>query len=176
MRSPAREGDNLYIFPSTGQRVCRQCFIAKARRWQEANIAKHDAALVKYRRSEKGRAARRARRKTTSGRASKARYNRKHGITNHRRRRSTTVFPTSTSSQRTCLTATAGTVPCVAGPTPQSLRGTVDPAAPELGHIVPLSTPGSPGHVYSNVRCECRDCNGTKSNMADADLLPTTAP
>src|SRR2546425_713844 len=83
--------------------------------------------------------------------ASKARYNRKHGITNHRRRRSTTVFPTSTSSQRTCLTATAGTVPCVAGPTPQSLRGTVDPAAPELGHIVPLSTPGSSRHACSNV-------------------------
>jgi len=32
--------------------------------------------------------------------------------------------------------------------------GTRNPNKSTLGHIVPLSTPGSPGHVYSNVRCE----------------------
>src|SRR3989442_15594618 len=50
--------------------------------------------------------------------------------------------------------------------------GTRNPNKPTLGHIVPLSTPGSPGHVYSNVRCECCACNVLiKRALLDSDLL-----
>lgn len=39
--------------------------------------------------------------------------------------------------------------------------------APELGHIVPLSRGG--GHLYANVRCEHRRCNGLKGDMLDSE-------
>lgn len=44
--------------------------------------------------------------------------------------------------------------------TPWRLRGTCDDRAPELGHIVPVARGG--GHLYSNVQCECRACNGKR--------------
>ena len=46
-------------------------------------------------------------------------------------------------------------------PAPRELRGTTDPRAPELDHIIPLSMgPGiGPGHVPSNCRCAHRKCN-----------------
>jgi 5-methylcytosine-specific restriction endonuclease McrA len=43
--------------------------------------------------------------------------------------------------------------------TPRRLRGTHDSSAPEVDHIIPLSHPDSPGHVWSNVQCACRQCN-----------------
>jgi 5-methylcytosine-specific restriction endonuclease McrA len=46
--------------------------------------------------------------------------------------------------------------------TPQSLRGSTHPHAPELDHIVPLSVRGGPGHVWTNVQCACRRCNSQK--------------
>lgn len=46
--------------------------------------------------------------------------------------------------------------------TPKRLKGTIDPRAPELDHIVPLSKGG--GHVWANVQCVCRRCNGMKSD------------
>lgn len=46
--------------------------------------------------------------------------------------------------------------------TPPRLRGTCQPNAPELDHIVPISAACSPGHVWSNVQCACRSCNGKK--------------
>lgn len=48
--------------------------------------------------------------------------------------------------------------------TPRRLRGTIDLRAPEVDHIIPLSYPGSPGHVWSNVQCACRRCNLAKSD------------
>lgn len=48
--------------------------------------------------------------------------------------------------------------------TPRRLRGTYDMRAPEIDHIIPLSHPDSPGHVWSNVQCVCRQCNLRKSN------------
>jgi hypothetical protein len=33
------------------------------------------------------------------------------------------------------------------------------PKAPEIDHIIPLSRPGSPGHVLSNVQSAHRECN-----------------
>lgn len=46
--------------------------------------------------------------------------------------------------------------------TPRSLRGTYDPCAPELDHIVPLAAGGE--HSYRNTHCACRDCNGKKGD------------
>jgi DNA-directed RNA polymerase subunit RPC12/RpoP len=37
--------------------------------------------------------------------------------------------------------------------------GPHDPKAAEIDHIIPLSTPGSPGHILSNVQSAHRDCN-----------------
>jgi hypothetical protein len=48
--------------------------------------------------------------------------------------------------------------------TPESLRGSTHPLAPEVDHIVPISRGGR--HVYENLQCACRKCNGSKgSNM-----------
>lgn len=53
---------------------------------------------------------------------------------------------------------------------PKSLKGTQHPLAPEVDHIVPLSTPGSPGHVWSNVQCAHRKCNGAKGSRPIGQL------
>ncbi len=45
-------------------------------------------------------------------------------------------------------------------PTPKSLRGTCDPRAPELDHILPIAAGGA--HVPENCQCACRECNGAK--------------
>ncbi len=45
-------------------------------------------------------------------------------------------------------------------PTPRRLRGTLDPRAPELDHIIPLSAGGA--HSYLNTACSCRTCNQAK--------------
>lgn len=50
--------------------------------------------------------------------------------------------------------------------TPKHLRGSYDDRAPEIDHIVPLTHPNSPGHVWSNVQCACRKCNGSKGARA----------
>lgn len=42
-------------------------------------------------------------------------------------------------------------------PTPQRLRGTMDPRAPELDHVVPLAKGGE--HTRRNTACACRSCN-----------------
>lgn len=44
--------------------------------------------------------------------------------------------------------------------TPQSARGTTDPRAPELDHIVAISLGGA--HAWDNVQCACRRCNAKK--------------
>jgi hypothetical protein len=49
--------------------------------------------------------------------------------------------------------------------TPKALRGTYEPNAPELDHIVPLSKGGF--HTMANTQCLCRSCNADKS-----DLMP----
>lgn len=53
--------------------------------------------------------------------------------------------------------------------TPPHLRGTCDPAAPEMDHIVPLALGGA--HTMDNVQCACRACNGAKG----ASVLPLAA-
>ncbi len=44
--------------------------------------------------------------------------------------------------------------------TPKRLRGTTDPRAPELDHIIPISLGGD--HTRINTQCACRRCNGNK--------------
>ena len=44
--------------------------------------------------------------------------------------------------------------------TPKRLHGSVNPRAPELDHIVPLSAGGE--HSYRNTQCACRKCNNSK--------------
>jgi 5-methylcytosine-specific restriction endonuclease McrA len=52
--------------------------------------------------------------------------------------------------------------------TDKNKRGTYDPLAPELEHVIPLSKGGT--HTRDNVRCACRRCNGLK-----ADAMPVAA-
>lgn len=44
--------------------------------------------------------------------------------------------------------------------TPRELRGTYEPNAPELEHVLPLAMGGE--HTWANVRCACRKCNLAK--------------
>lgn len=46
--------------------------------------------------------------------------------------------------------------------TPRKLRGSLADNSPELDHIIPIAQGGS--HIYSNVQCACRKCNGIKSD------------
>lgn len=48
-------------------------------------------------------------------------------------------------------------------PTPPEKRGTYDPDAPELDHVIPLSRGGP--HTYANTQCLCRACNAAKSDL-----------
>ncbi len=54
--------------------------------------------------------------------------------------------------------------------TPIKNRGKFYPNAPELDHRIPLSKGG--GHLYSNVQCACRKCNGQKSNKDNRGQMP----
>ncbi len=47
-------------------------------------------------------------------------------------------------------------------PTPEEKRGSIDPDAPELDHIYPISLGGP--HTLANAQLLCRLCNGEKSN------------
>lgn len=53
--------------------------------------------------------------------------------------------------------------------TPEKLRGTLDPRAPELDHIVPLSQGGP--HTKQNTQCACRRCNSLKGAKAAGQTL-----
>lgn len=44
--------------------------------------------------------------------------------------------------------------------TPRKLRGSFEPTAPELDHVIPLAAGGA--HLWENVRCCCRSCNIAK--------------
>jgi hypothetical protein len=46
--------------------------------------------------------------------------------------------------------------------TPKRLRGTIDRAAPELDHVIPLARGG--GHLPENVENICRECNNRKGD------------
>jgi 5-methylcytosine-specific restriction endonuclease McrA len=54
--------------------------------------------------------------------------------------------------------------------TPKNKRGTYQPNAPELDHIIPLAKDGS--HTWNNVQCACRKCNRKKSDQTTDLPLP----
>ena len=45
------------------------------------------------------------------------------------------------------------------------------PRSPSVDCLVPLSVPGSPGYVYTNVACACLLCNSIKSNGCTEEQL-----
>ncbi|WP_394260803.1 HNH endonuclease [Moraxella boevrei] len=47
--------------------------------------------------------------------------------------------------------------------TPKEKRGTCEPNAPELDHVIPLAKGGT--HTRENLACCCRTCNNTKSDQ-----------
>lgn len=53
--------------------------------------------------------------------------------------------------------------------TPRELRGTCEPNAPEVDHIVALANGGA--HARWNVQCACRACNGAKRAHGQISLL-----
>jgi 5-methylcytosine-specific restriction endonuclease McrA len=53
-------------------------------------------------------------------------------------------------------------------PTPKFLRGSYEPEAPELDHIVPLSRGGA--HTYENTQLLCRACNGRKLDRLEHEM------
>jgi HNH endonuclease len=54
--------------------------------------------------------------------------------------------------------------------TPQQYMGSIQPNAPELDHRIPMSKGG--GHVWGNVQCTCRSCNGKKGASLIVSDLP----
>lgn len=52
--------------------------------------------------------------------------------------------------------------------TPKRLRGSYEPYAPELDHIIPISRGGE--HTYRNTQCLCRSCNQSKSDGPGGQL------
>jgi hypothetical protein len=52
--------------------------------------------------------------------------------------------------------------------TPRRLRGTCEPNAPEMDHIIPLSAGGA--HSYANTQCACRECNNRKGSAQLGDV------
>lgn len=53
--------------------------------------------------------------------------------------------------------------------TPRKLRGTYEPNAPELDHIIPVSKGGM--HTYLNTQCACRRCNIKKGNKILGQMM-----
>jgi hypothetical protein len=53
-------------------------------------------------------------------------------------------------------------------PTPKELRGTFEPNAPEVDHIVTLADGGA--HSYRNLACACRSCNLKKGARSCGQL------
>jgi 5-methylcytosine-specific restriction endonuclease McrA len=58
---------------------------------------------------------------------------------------------------------------CCGAHTPWSLRGSIEPNAPELDHIIPLSKGGE--HSYANTQLLCRKCNQEKSDTIDIHTI-----
>ena len=52
--------------------------------------------------------------------------------------------------------------------TPKALHGGLEPNAPVLDHIIPLSLGGP--HTKANTRCLCRQCNGKKAAKYEGQL------
>lgn len=58
--------------------------------------------------------------------------------------------------------------------TPKALRGTFEPDAPELDHVLPLARGG--GHTYKNTQLLCRACNRLKSDKHPSQFVCSAVP
>lgn len=138
IRSACSSCGTVVIAKGQHRRVCEACKRAAYRRW--------------LRETESGRSVRRADR-------AKSKAKRRLAI---RARRSDSIDPIRVFEQfgwRCHLCRE---------PTPRRLRGTYDPRAPELDHVVPLAAGGT--HTYGNVACACRECNIKKGSRVIGQL------
>lgn len=53
--------------------------------------------------------------------------------------------------------------------TPKNKRGSLEPNAPELDHIITFAEGGN--HTYNNVACCCRKCNQKKSSKSKGQMF-----
>lgn len=111
---------------------------------------KHKANEIRYRKTKKG--------KARAARANAQRWARKAGVIRE------PIDPIAVFNDANWRCGVCG------GHTPKTLRGSYDPRAPELDHIVPLAAGGS--HTLDNVQCCCRACNGSKgARTYQADMF-----
>ena len=54
--------------------------------------------------------------------------------------------------------------------TPEALRGTANPRAPEVDHIIPLARGGK--HEFANLQCLCKACNLSKGTKLMSEWVP----
>lgn len=87
---------------------------------------------------------------------------------NNARRAKRLGLPRQHFNERKILERDGWTCYLCGQPTPPELRGTYEPNAPELDHIVPLSKGGA--HIKENVACICRRCNGEKGNRTLGEM------
>lgn len=118
-------------------------------------------AVVAERVEQASKEARRDWRKTPKGRAHKKLYK------TLRRRRELTVF--EAIDPIAVFERDKWTCQICRVKTPRARRGTNEPNAPELDHIIPLAKGGS--HTWINLQCACRRCNGAKGDRPMGQLL-----
>lgn len=100
------------------------------------------------------------RRKFCSVRCCRAASRRRMGSTTHRARARRAGVPYEPVDPLDIMRRDRWKCQVCFRPAPQRLRGTNDPRAPELDHIVPLALKGP--HTAANLQCACRSCNIAK--------------
>lgn len=133
--------------------TCRQCKTEYVRASDRQSICSSDCQeIVDARAAKAEKDSRRRQRKTPYGRAYKKLYK------TLRRKRELKVYEAVDPFE---IFARDKWVCQLCGDrTPKSLRGTCEPNAPELDHIIPLALDGS--HTRDNLQCACRSCNQRK--------------
>lgn len=141
--------------------TCKGCQseYVRAMLWQHFCSGKcKEASQGKNKESRKEYAKRR--RKTAKGRADKKLYK------TLRRRRELAEYEAIDPIQ--VLTRDRWVCQLCGIKTPRALRGTNEPNAPELDHVIPLALGGS--HTWGNLQCLCRTCNGKKGARSQGQL------
>lgn len=141
-KAPSRK----YLLPIDPTGLCKDCGIAYSRargeaktRCQACKKLRHATYLARYKQSDSGRAKKSA---------EKARRRARHNVRTDR------INPFKVFDRDGWVCQMCGV------PTPKSLRGSYEPNAPELDHVVSLANGGH--HTWDNVQCACRSCNGSK--------------
>ena len=141
---------------------CQECgseYVRSALHQRHCSVACED--VIAERVAERKRQSMRKQRKTPKGRARKKLYK------TLRRRRELTVF--EAVDPIAVFERDKWTCQICRAKTPRARRGTNEPNAPELDHIIPLAKGGS--HTWVNLQCACRRCNGAKGDRPMGQLL-----